>query len=396
MLKSKVVLHLFRSLGFATRAMLSSMPVWLAGPGGDRVDMADSYTPNLNLQKPEVGAATNSWGGTTNDDWDKVDAVFAPDGSGTGVGLKIAAATTTAAAMMLVMAGIMTGTGSVNLLGMSAVDATDTTFGIRSATDATRIVRISTAAVNTGSTRTISMIDADVTIVGATNTQTLTNKTLSSPAINTATLSVATTGIQFLGTTTGTMSLLAAATATGSVVMPSGLTLDTMAVLTAAQTFLNKTISGAVNTITNVSLTTGVTGILPAANGGFPGVTTTTSLGGDVSISSSATYFDGPAIAQGTTGTWLVMGTATLQAATQGTTWALKLWDGGSKILSSTDAIYEGPAGGGQKSISLSGIVTSPAGNVRISASSNVTTSKFAFNVSGNSLDCTLTAVRLA
>jgi hypothetical protein len=62
------------------------------------------------------------------------------------------------------------------------------------------------------------------------------------------------------------MSLLAAATATGSVVMPSGLTPDTMAVLTAAQTFLNKTISGAVNTITNVSLTAGVTGVLPLAN----------------------------------------------------------------------------------------------------------------------------------
>jgi hypothetical protein len=41
-------------------------------------------------------------------------------------------------------------------------------------------------------------------------------------------------------------------------------------VLTASNTvtLTNKTISGASNTVTNISLTTGVTGTLPAANGG--------------------------------------------------------------------------------------------------------------------------------
>ena len=38
--------------------------------------------------------------------------------------------------------------------------------------------------------------------------------------------------------------------------------------LSSAQTFTNKTINGSSNTITNVSLTTGVTGTLPVANGG--------------------------------------------------------------------------------------------------------------------------------
>lgn len=37
---------------------------------------------------------------------------------------------------------------------------------------------------------------------------------------------------------------------------------------TSTNTLSNKTISGASNTITNVSLTTGVTGTLPAGNGG--------------------------------------------------------------------------------------------------------------------------------
>lgn len=45
-------------------------------------------------------------------------------------------------------------------------------------------------------------------------------------------------------------------------------TTDTLVTLAASQTLTNKTISGSANTITNVSLTTGVTGVLPEANGG--------------------------------------------------------------------------------------------------------------------------------
>ena len=233
--------------------------------------MANSFTPHLNIEKPEVGAASNSWGGATNADWDIVDAIFAPDGSGTPVGLKIGAATTATAAMMLMIAGIMTGTGSANMLGMSSVDVTGSTFGIHDATDSSRIVRISAAAINTGSTRTLTMPDADITAVGAANTQTISNKTLTapiinSPVINTATLSVATTGISFLGTLTGTMNLLAAATATGTLLMPGGLTTDTIAALTATQTLTHKSMDGAANTFTNIPLATAVTGTLPASS----------------------------------------------------------------------------------------------------------------------------------
>jgi endosialidase-like protein len=38
--------------------------------------MSDSYTPNLNLTKPAVGASADSWGDKTNVNWDKVDAEF--------------------------------------------------------------------------------------------------------------------------------------------------------------------------------------------------------------------------------------------------------------------------------------------------------------------------------
>ena len=53
--------------------------------------------------------------------------------------------------------------------------------------------------------------------------------------------------------------------------------LRTVASLDQSQTLTNKTISGASNTITNVSLSTGVTGTLPVANGGT-GVTALSSL----------------------------------------------------------------------------------------------------------------------
>ena len=65
------------------------------------------------------------------------------------------------------------------------------------------------------------------------------------------------------------------ARSSAGVVTIEGVVVDT---ISAANTLTNKTISGSNNTITNVSLTTGVTGTLPVANGG----TGITSLGSGV------------------------------------------------------------------------------------------------------------------
>ena len=73
-------------------------------------------------------------------------------------------------------------------------------------------------------------------------------------------------------TTSGAYGVTLTATATTSVTLP---TTGTLATLAGSETLTNKTINGSNNTITNVSLTSGVTGTLPVANGGT-GVTAST------------------------------------------------------------------------------------------------------------------------
>ena len=45
--------------------------------------MPDTFTTNLNLTKPEIGSSADTWGNKTNADWDIIDALFNPSGSGT-------------------------------------------------------------------------------------------------------------------------------------------------------------------------------------------------------------------------------------------------------------------------------------------------------------------------
>lgn len=120
----------------------------------------------------------------------------------------------------------------------------------------------------------------------------------------------------------------------------------------------------------------------------------TNSLGADVLLNNTANYFDGPSIAQGTSGTWFVSGTVTITDTVSSAPFTIKLWDGTTIIASTITA----PGGAGNfVTASLSGFISSPAGNLRISVKDGASVNgKIIFNASGNSKDSTITAIRIA
>lgn len=116
-------------------------------------------TTYLSIEIPDVGADNNTWGTITNAAWNSFDACLRPTGNGTSVGLNVGAGNT------LTVAGAFAG-GSATTFAMPAT-----------ATAGGSVV---------------------VTLAG---TQTLTNKTLTEPTINTGTLATPV----FTGTPTGTV-----------------------------------------------------------------------------------------------------------------------------------------------------------------------------------------------
>ena len=115
------------------------------------------------------------------------------------------------------------------------------------------------------------------------------------------------------------------------------------------------------------------------------------SISSDVSLNNTAVFFDGPSVAQGSSGTWFASGTVTLLDTAGSALFFLKLWDGTTIIASATTNT---PVAASVNTVSLSGFITSPASNIKISVRDN--TSVNGKISAGGSKDSTITAIRIA
>ena len=110
-------------------------------------------------------------------------------------------------------------------------------------------VGITSVVAKVGAATSVTF-DIDSTVTTLTGTQTLTNKTLTSPTINGATIGA--TGATFSGSTSGTITVLAAAVAgTNSLTLPAAT--DTLVGKATTDTLTNKTIDLTSNTLVATS-----------------------------------------------------------------------------------------------------------------------------------------------
>ena len=151
--------------------------------------MADTYTTNLNLRKPQVGGATNEWGTRLNNDLDLIDNIFADAGNGTGVGLNIGSSKT------LTVAGTLTSTGTASFTTIdvnggaidgSPIGANSASTGAFTTLSTTGLATLNSATITGTSTLTTVDINGgaiDGTAIGATTASTVAATTITGTTV---------------------------------------------------------------------------------------------------------------------------------------------------------------------------------------------------------------------
>lgn len=188
--------------------------------------------------------------------------------------------------------------------------------------------------------------------------------------------------------------------AAGATIAVDGLTAKPLQVIPGTNVQVSEYTSGIVGSFTYSSTGTGQwianqPPVNPPALPGamFPTFTTlTNSLGSNLSVVSSS-YTDGPSVSQGSSGTWFATGQVTVQDNTGSANFAILLYDG-TTIVNSCLPVT--PAATAPVVASLSGIITSPAGNLKLVVKNTTRSTGFIlFNQSGGSKDSTISAIRI-
>lgn len=148
-------------------------------------------------------------------------------------------------------------------------------------------------------------------------------------------------------------------------------------------------------TVTSVTCGTGLSGGTFTTSGtcAVNLSTLTNSLGAVVNLNNTGSFFTGPTVAQGTSGTWLASGTVTVGDTAGAAQINCKLWDGTTVIASAGVNVT---AANVRAAIALSGVIASPAGNINIACQDQTATTGFmANNFSSQGKDSTVTVIRI-